>query len=152
MSLTIKRSLFETSEVSSLESATGWMTGLLNGSLGVSLAVLAVAIVGFGALGGRLSLLRGGQTIIGVFVLFGASTIASSFAVGSEDLEPAQPSVVFDADQLGDPRLGLSPATSDLDRELAEALQSDDLSELISTEDLRTLRFDELSASGSETE
>jgi type IV secretion system protein VirB2 len=74
MSLVIKRSLLDTNDVSSLDTAAGWMTGLLSGSLGVSLAVLAVAIVGFGALSGRLSLRRGGQTIIGVFVLFGAST------------------------------------------------------------------------------
>lgn len=139
MSLVIKRSLFEISDVSSLETAAGWMSGLLSGSLGVSLAVLAVAIVGFGALGGRLSLLRGGQTIIGVFVLFGASSIASSFAVGFEDLEPAQPSVVFDATNASDPRSDLVPAVTDLDREIAEALQDEELSEVLSREELQDL-------------
>jgi len=139
MSLTIKRSLFEANEVSSLETAAEWMTGLLNGSLGVSLAVLAVAIVGFGALGGRLSLLRGGQTIVGVFVLFGASSIASSFAVGLEELEPAEPSVVFDAASISDPRADLSPATSDLDREIAEALQDEELSEILLNEEIQEI-------------
>ena len=58
--------------------AAGWFESLLTGSLGTTIAVIAVAWFGFELLAGRLSLRRGGVLVLGCFILFGASSIASS--------------------------------------------------------------------------
>ena len=53
---------------------------MLIGSVGTSLAVIAVAWVGFEALNGRTSLRRALQVVLGAFILFGAPQIVNSFA------------------------------------------------------------------------
>lgn len=58
-------------------SAVGWLEGTLLGFLATVIAVIAVASVGFLMLTGRIDIRRGAQVVLGCFVLFGASTIAS---------------------------------------------------------------------------
>lgn len=58
--------------------AIGWVTDTLLGQTAVTLCVLAVALVGFSMLTGRISLRRGGQVIFGCFVFLGAPVIAAS--------------------------------------------------------------------------
>jgi type IV secretion system protein VirB2 len=48
----------------------------LLGSVATGIAVLAVAFVGFGLLGGRLNWRTGARVVMGVFILFGAPMIA----------------------------------------------------------------------------
>lgn len=57
--------------------ALDWLRGTLLGALGTSVAVLTVASVGFLMVTGRVDVRRAGQVILGCFILFGASTIAS---------------------------------------------------------------------------
>lgn len=54
-----------------------WIQDLLVGQLAVSVAVIAVASIGFMMLRGRIDLRRGASILIGCFIVFGASTIAS---------------------------------------------------------------------------
>lgn len=56
-------------------SAIDWLNATLLGTLASSVAVLAVASIGFLLLGGRLDIRRAVQIILGCFILFGASTI-----------------------------------------------------------------------------
>jgi type IV secretory pathway VirB2 component (pilin) len=60
-----------------LTSAVEWIAGLLLGPLSTALAVLAVALLGFIMLSGRLPVRRGASAIIGCFILFSAGAIAS---------------------------------------------------------------------------
>ncbi|MEP0390742.1 MAG: TrbC/VirB2 family protein [Erythrobacter sp.] len=76
--LTVQASLFEPSGGSPLQNAAGWMTELLQGPLVVTLCVIAVALVGFAALGGRLPVRMGARAVLGCFVLLGAPVIASA--------------------------------------------------------------------------
>lgn len=56
--------------------AADWINGLLLGSVGSTIAVIAVALVGFGMLTGRTDLRRGGRVLLGCFILFGSGLIA----------------------------------------------------------------------------
>ena len=57
--------------------ALGWLQGTLLGNVATAIAVMAVAAIGFMMLTGRLNWRFGATVIIGVFILFGASTIVA---------------------------------------------------------------------------
>ena len=57
--------------------ALGWLQGTLLGNVATAVAVMAVAAVGFMMLTGRINWRFGATVIIGVFILFGASTIVA---------------------------------------------------------------------------
>lgn len=57
--------------------AVGWIEGVALGSVATSIALIAVASIGFLMLGGRLPVRRGATVIMGCFILFGAPVIAS---------------------------------------------------------------------------
>jgi len=54
-----------------------WIQGTLMGNLATSVAVIAVAIVGFMMLTGRMNWRHGVTVILGCFVLFGAAAIVA---------------------------------------------------------------------------
>ncbi|GAA0535102.1 type IV secretion system protein VirB2 [Rhizomicrobium palustre] len=57
--------------------ALSWIQGTLLGSVATSVAVIAVAMVGFLMLTGRLNWRMGATVILGCFVLFGSAAIVS---------------------------------------------------------------------------
>ena len=57
--------------------ALAWLQGTLLGSVATAVAVMAVAAVGFMMLTGRINWRFGATVIIGVFILFGATTIVA---------------------------------------------------------------------------
>lgn len=64
--------------------AVAWVQGTLLGNIATMVAVIAVAMVGFMMLTGRINWKMGATVILGVFVLFGAATIVAGIqtAVG----------------------------------------------------------------------
>lgn len=62
---------------SPLLAALTWIQGTLLGSLATAAAVIAVAIVGFLMLAGRIEWRRGLTVIIGCFIIFGAAAIVA---------------------------------------------------------------------------
>jgi type IV secretory pathway VirB2 component (pilin) len=64
--------------------AVQWLEGTLLGTVATTVAVISVASVGFMALSGRVDLRRAITTILGCFILFGASSIVAGLqgAVG----------------------------------------------------------------------
>jgi type IV secretion system protein VirB2 len=68
------------SQSDALPAAVGWVEGVLLGSLGTTIAVLAVAGLGFAMLQGRLSTRDGIRVVLGCFILFGAPAIARGLA------------------------------------------------------------------------
>ena len=76
------------SRVSSLNGAVEWVSGTLLGSTATTIAILAIAGVGFLALRGHLDVRRGITVIVGCFVLFGAPVIARALipSVGNDVL------------------------------------------------------------------
>ncbi len=58
-------------------SALGWLQGTLLGNVATACAVIAVAMVGFMMLTGRMNWRFGATVIVGCFVLFGAGAIVS---------------------------------------------------------------------------
>ena len=67
----------------SLLGAVDWLRGLILGSIGTTVAILAVAGIGLLMLSGRLPIRRGGTTVLGCFILFSAGTIANGLLAGS---------------------------------------------------------------------
>lgn len=66
-------------------SAVEWLQGTLMGTVATVVAVIAVAVVGFMMLTGRVNWRHGAVVILGCFVLFGAASIVAgirSAAVG----------------------------------------------------------------------
>jgi type IV secretory pathway VirB2 component (pilin) len=59
-----------------LSAAVAWLQNTLLGTIATSVAVIAVASVGFLMLTGRVDIRRAAQVIFGCFILFGASSIA----------------------------------------------------------------------------
>ncbi|QUL38061.1 TrbC/VirB2 family protein [Erythrobacter sp. JK5] len=57
--------------------ALAWLQGTLLGTVATTVAVMAVAAVGFMMLTGRMNWRFGATVIVGVFILFGATTIVA---------------------------------------------------------------------------
>ncbi|MEO7246844.1 MAG: TrbC/VirB2 family protein [Novosphingobium sp.] len=57
--------------------AVAWIQGTLLGTVATVIAVIAVAIVGFMMLTGRMNWRYGATVILGCFVLFGAASIVA---------------------------------------------------------------------------
>ncbi len=55
--------------------AMSWLQGTLMGTVATVAAVIAVAVVGFMMLTGRINWRHGAMVILGCFVLFGATSI-----------------------------------------------------------------------------
>lgn len=66
-----------------ITNAVLWMQSVLLGPIATSLAVMAVAAVGFMMLTGRMNWRFGATVIIGVFIIFGAPVIVSGIAATS---------------------------------------------------------------------
>ena len=58
-------------------SALMWLQGTLLGNVATAIAVIAVAMVGFMMLTGRMNWRFGATVIIGCFILFGSAAIVS---------------------------------------------------------------------------
>jgi type IV secretion system protein VirB2 len=57
--------------------ALQWVQGTLLGNLATTAAVIAVAVVGFGMLTGRIEWRRGITVVVGAFIVFGAGAIVA---------------------------------------------------------------------------
>ena len=62
---------------SPLVAAMDWIQGTLLGNVATAAAVIAVAVVGFMMLTGRIEWRRGLTVVIGCFIIFGAVAIVS---------------------------------------------------------------------------
>lgn len=65
-----------TTDASSLGRAAEWIGAVVQGPIMTSVAVLAIAALGFAMLRGRLSVRRGATVVLGCFIAFGAPAIA----------------------------------------------------------------------------
>jgi type IV secretion system protein VirB2 len=72
----IQPSLSDPPPSSVLSPATNWIMDLIFGPLATSIAVIAIAWVGFAMLSGRVDIRRGLMVVLGCFLLFGARGIA----------------------------------------------------------------------------
>ncbi len=72
----------EPSGTNAFAAAVQWLEATLLGTVATAAAVIAVASLGFLLMTGRIDVRRGAQVLLGCFILFGASTIASGI-VGS---------------------------------------------------------------------
>ena len=76
-----------------LVAAISWLQDVLLGTAATSIAVIAIAAIGFGMLTGRVNIRHGATVILGCFILFGASTIVNGLryaasGVGGYDPPP----------------------------------------------------------------
>jgi type IV secretory pathway VirB2 component (pilin) len=65
---------------SSLVTALLWVQGVLLGTTATVVGVIAVASIGLLMLGGRVEIRQGMRTVLGLFLIFSAPTIASAIA------------------------------------------------------------------------
>ena len=72
-----------------MDAAVAWISSLLLGGLGTTIAVIAVAIGGFRMLTGRLMIRDGTRIIMGCFILFGAPFIARGLLGAAPPPEPS---------------------------------------------------------------
>jgi type IV secretory pathway VirB2 component (pilin) len=77
---------------SPIADAVQWVQSAALGSTATTIAVLAVAAVGLLMLSGRLELRRGITVVIGCFILFGATGVATILTgIAGADKQPSQP-------------------------------------------------------------
>ncbi|MBB5986642.1 TrbC/VirB2 family protein [Sphingobium lignivorans] len=86
-------SLSEPADESVLLAAVRWLEHTLLGTLATTVAIIAVAALGFMLLAGRVDYRRGATVIMGCFVLFGASAIAAGIqsaqsAIAGNEISP----------------------------------------------------------------
>ncbi|PXA88711.1 type VI secretion protein [Caulobacter sp. D4A] len=60
-----------------IANAVAWVQGTLLGNVATAVAVIAVAMVGFLMLTGRMNWRFGATVVLGCFILFGAGTIVA---------------------------------------------------------------------------
>jgi len=85
----ISASLAEPAGSRPLVAAMSWIEHTLLGTVALTVAVVAVASVGLGMLGGRVKLRHGATVIGGCFILFGASSIVAGIqSMGSAGDDP----------------------------------------------------------------
>lgn len=66
-----------------LVNAVNWLQGTLLGTVATTVAVIAVAAVGFMMLTGRIDWRRGAVVIVGCFIVFGAASIVAGIRAAS---------------------------------------------------------------------
>jgi type IV secretory pathway VirB2 component (pilin) len=64
--------------------AVDWVQATLLGNIATTVAVIAVAIVGFMMLSGRINWRHGAMVIAGCFVLFGATVIVAGIQTAAQ--------------------------------------------------------------------
>lgn len=94
----ISPSLFDAPGEPAFAGASGWITGLISGSLAIALCVLAIAFVGFLLMSGRFAIRGALRVVLGCFVLLGAPAIALGLQAVATDTaqqgEPAMPAII----------------------------------------------------------
>jgi len=106
-----QESLFESSGDSSLSDSVDWIESLLLGEVAIALSVIAVAMIGFIMLTGRMPFREGGRMALGIFILLGAPAIAAAFHSAWEDNEAPAP--IASATVPPEPVRDLPPASYD---------------------------------------
>lgn len=64
---------------SAIGNAMNWMVGVMAGSAATAIAVIAVGLVGFAMLSGRISTRQATRVALGCFLLFGAHALSTGF-------------------------------------------------------------------------
>jgi len=100
---------------SALVAAVSWLQDALLGTVATSVAVLAVAAIGFGMLTGRINIRHGITVVFGCFILFGASAIVSGlrYAANGGGGYDAPPPIVAPAPPPPRPRPTMTPVPYD---------------------------------------
>jgi type IV secretory pathway VirB2 component (pilin) len=80
----------------SLAATTRWLAQLLTGSIGTTIAIIAVALTGLSMLQGRISARDAARIVLGCFILFGAPSIARSI-LGHQSPRPAARAEIYNA-------------------------------------------------------
>lgn len=83
----------------SIVDAALWIDGMLLGRIATSIAVVAVALLGFAMLMGRIEIRRALSVLLGCFLLFGARGIAEGLRSVAAD-EGAQPVIAGSPPQV----------------------------------------------------
>lgn len=76
------------STTDALSSAVRWIEAMMLGTIATTLAILAIAVLGFLMLQGRLDWKRAARVIVGCFLIFGAPVISAGL-LGRIDNQPA---------------------------------------------------------------
>lgn len=95
-----------------LANAVAWITGTLLGTVATTACVIAVALVGFSMLAGRLPVRQGARVVLGCFILLGAPLIAAGIG-GLWQPDRGPPPAPPAAAAAEDPRGDLPPADYD---------------------------------------
>ena len=66
-------------EPSALVAAVNWLQGTMLGSFATTVAIIAIAWIGFEMLTGRSNIRSGSRRVIGCFILLGAPVIVAGF-------------------------------------------------------------------------
>lgn len=99
-----------------LVAAIAWLQDVLLGTVATSVAVIAVAAIGFGMLTGRINIRHGATVVLGCFILFGASTIVAGLryaASGAGGSDTPLPMVATPPPPAPRPRPSMTPVPYD---------------------------------------
>ena len=93
-----------------LVAAVVWLQDVLLGTAATSIAIIAVAAIGFGMLTGRINIRHGATVVLGCFILFGASSIVNGLRMAaSGGYAEAPPVAVQPISPPARPRPAITP-------------------------------------------
>lgn len=82
-------------EGGSIAAASRWVEELLRGQLAAAIAVMAIALLGYGMMSSRISVRDALKVIIGCFILFGSPTISRALIGTIRGTGEASPPSLF---------------------------------------------------------
>lgn len=89
------QSLADPAGSSALVAAAQWLQGTLLGTVATTIAVVAIATMGFMMLTGRTDWKRGVTVIVGCFIVFGASSIAAGIQSVTDSNGTTEPPMAY---------------------------------------------------------
>lgn len=92
-----------------LVAAVVWLQDVLLGTAATSIAIVAIAAIGFGMLTGRINIRHGVTVILGCFILFGASSIVNGLRSAAGGGYAEAPPPVVAAPPPPTPRPAIAP-------------------------------------------
>lgn len=101
-------SLSDPPESSVILPAGRWVEALVTGDLATTIAIIAVAAIGFAMLAGRIEVRKGLRVLLGCFIIFGAATIAAGLQRAAQS-----PSVPREAPAPVPPPVYVKPGQTD---------------------------------------
>lgn len=105
--------LFSPPTQSVFETTNTWVVALLSGQAATALCTIAIAVLGYSLMAGRIQLRKGILAVLGCFLLFGATNLANDLQKLARSSLPTGPKTITISSPPIEPEAPPPPANYD---------------------------------------